>query len=72
MDKPVTAELIRRQAEELQRLRHAEGRDAELAAEVTAINNSAHDAAWELGDEDEPSHFARVLTAGMRQKPGAP
>jgi hypothetical protein len=72
MDKPVTAELIRRQAEELQRLRHAEGRDVELAAEVTAISEGAHDAAWELGDEDEPGLFSRVLIAGIRQKPGAP
>jgi hypothetical protein len=72
MDKPVTAELIRRQAEELQRLRLAAGRDVELAAEMTVISDGAHDAAWELGDEDEPSHFARVLIAGMRQKPGAP
>jgi hypothetical protein len=67
MAAPVTAELIRRQAEELQRFRHAEGRAEELAAEVTALNDAAHDAAWELGDEDEPGNFPRALLGGMRK-----
>ena len=70
MAKPVSAELIRRQAEELQRFTLAEGRDAELAAEVAGLNDTLHEAAWAVEDDDEPGHFQRALLAGMRRREG--
>ena len=70
MTKPVSAELIRRQAEELQRVALADGRDEELAAEVAVLNDVLHEAAWEVEDDDEPAHFLRALLAGMRPAEG--
>ena len=70
MGKPVSVELIRRQVSELHRFEHAAGRDAELAREVSAINDAVHVAASELEEGDEPGTFLRSLIAGMR-KPDA-
>lgn len=67
MTKPVSAELMRRQAEELQRFALEEGRDAELAAEVAVFNDALHEEVWALEDDDEPGNFPRALIAGMRR-----
>jgi len=67
MRKPVSVELIRRQASELHRFEHAAGRDAELACEVGAINDAVHVAASDLEEGDEPGAFLRSLLAGMRK-----
>jgi hypothetical protein len=66
MGKPVSIELIRRQASELHHFEHAEGRDAELAAEVTVLSDAVHDADCDMEDEDEPGSFLRCLMSGMR------
>jgi len=68
MTNTVSAELIRRQAEELQRITLEDGRDEELAAEVAVFVETLHAASWEVEDDDEPGHFQRVLLAGMRRR----
>jgi hypothetical protein len=70
MAKPISAELIRLQAAEMQRVTLEEGRDEELAAEVTGLNDVLHEAAWDVEDDDEPAHFLRALLAGMRPAEG--
>jgi len=72
MGKPLSAELMRRQAEELQRFVLDEGRDKELAAEVAVFSDTVHEAAWVLEDDDQPGTFLRVLVAGMRRTEEAP
>jgi len=67
MTKEVSAELIRRQAEELQGFKLEEGRDAELAAEVAVFVTTVQDAAFGLEEDDEPGNFPRALIAGMRR-----
>jgi hypothetical protein len=67
MAKEVSAELVRRQAEELQGLTLEEGRDSELAVEVSVLNDALHEASWALEDDDEPGSFMRALLAGMRR-----
>jgi len=69
MARPVTPDLIRLQATELQRMTHADGREEDLAAEVTIFNDAAHDVAWDMDDADEPASFPRHLIAG-RRRPG--
>ncbi len=67
MTKPVSPELIRRQAEELHRFTIAEDRASELAAEVETINAAAFEAAQELDFDDEPVAFARLLRAARAE-----
>lgn len=67
MSKLVTAELIRLQAEELQRMKHADDREDALAAEVSVFNDTAHAVAWETEETDEPGSFLRHLLAGRRR-----
>jgi hypothetical protein len=67
MAKQVSAELMRRQAEELQGFTLEEGRDEELAAEVAVFVETVHEAAFGLEEDDEPGNFPRALIAGMRQ-----
>ena len=68
MSKSVTAELIRLQADELQRMKHADGREEALAAEVSVFNDAAHDVAWDMEETDEPGSFLRHLLAGRRRR----
>lgn len=72
MATPLTTDLIRRQAAELQRIKHADGRDKELVAEVTVFNDAAHDVAWDMDETDEPGSFPRHLEAGRRRPGDAP
>ena len=67
MTKEVSAELMRRQAEELQGFTLEDGRDGELAAEVAVFVETVHEAAFALDDDDEPGNFPRALIAGMRR-----
>jgi hypothetical protein len=41
----------------------AAGRDAELAREVTRLNQAVRDAACELGFDDQPGDFFALLVA---------
>ena len=61
MREKVTPELIRRQGAELQNLDISDGRAAELAPEVEAINGEVIKAALELDFDDEPVGFFRLL-----------
>ena len=69
MTRPVSPELIRRQAEELHRFTIAEDRASELAAEVETINAIVLEAARELDFDDEPATFARLLRAARPEAP---
>lgn len=64
--KTVSAELIRRQAEEIQGLAVEDDRAAELAAEVTRLSRAVREAAAVLEFDDEPLGFA----ARMRELAG--
>jgi len=66
----VSTELIERQARELQRLRHAEGRSTELAEEVDTINREVFRIGETMDLNEEPGGFFRVLHAG-RESGGA-
>ncbi len=69
--KSVSAELIRRQAEELLELDYSEGRCAELATEVETINARVADvAAMEF--DDEPLAFAALLRELARRRGRSP
>ena len=61
MPKPVTAELIRAQAEALQELELSDRRCAELAQEVDRYNQIVRQAAAELEFDDEPARFPALL-----------
>ena len=69
--KSVSAELIRRQAEELLELDYSEGRRAELATEVETINESVADVAA-LEFDDEPLAFAAFLRELARRRGRSP
>jgi hypothetical protein len=69
MTKRVSAELIRRQAEELQRFSVPEGRAETLAGEVEALNSAVFEAALELDFDDEPAAFPRALRAARPEEP---
>ena len=60
-EKQVSAELIRRQGEELQGLSHDEARARELAAELERINRRVRESAERLEFDDEPLAYQARL-----------
>jgi len=69
MSDKVSAELIRRQAVELQGMDLTEARCAELATEVGGYNLRVSDAARDLEFDNEPAEFAKLLRALRRDPP---
>lgn len=61
--KPVSPELIRLQAEQLQQVSVPQERASELAGEVERLNSAVFEAAMDLEFDDEPATFSRALRA---------
>ena len=67
MTDPVTPELIKAQAAQLQEVALTDARATELAAEVDRINRVVREHAIDLEFDDEPARYA-VLLRELRQE----